>query len=101
MPLEALIRRTYLRVRATDPRDRFYALLSMCTNQNWLALRPDYKFTRDALYTKATLHLIRKAASLDSRKLLILQLHIHPLTHDLQCLHEQDTRRAFTPKLAP
>lgn len=69
MPLEAILRRTYLRVLATDPRDRFYALLGISTPQDMVALKPDYKMNRDAVFLKATLHLIRKTSSLD-----ILQL---------------------------
>ena len=64
MELEALVRRTYSRVLASDPRDRFYALLGISTSPDWLALRPDYTVSRDDLYIKATTYLIRKTSSL-------------------------------------
>jgi len=69
MELEALVRRTYLRVLATDPRDRFYALTGISTPQDMVALMPDYNLNRDAVFLKATIHLIRKTSSID-----ILQL---------------------------
>lgn len=69
MPLEAILRRTYLTVLATDPRDMFYALLGISTLQDIAAIRSDYKIDRDGVFLKATLYFMRKTSSLD-----ILQL---------------------------
>ncbi|KAF2654452.1 hypothetical protein K491DRAFT_473063 [Lophiostoma macrostomum CBS 122681] len=65
MDLEYLIGLTYLRTLAKDPRDRFYALLSFATNEDWLALTPDYTLSREDVFLRATLHLMRKKSSLD------------------------------------
>lgn len=65
IPLEMLIMRTYSKILATDPRDRFFALLALATNQDWYNPKPDYSLGRDEVFLKATIHLMRKMSSPD------------------------------------